>query len=172
MRLTDRLSLRTGSSVRAGSALACLLALFAVSSVAYSQQAGKRRSASSESEIPSAMETLGSSSVPIIDGKPMHPPAVESSAKQSTKQAHRMPAGKPSWLGRMGTNTKRFFAATGDMFGIRRTETKSRIVQNTGWQQPVKPQKKKSWFGSLFTPQEEEPATPQEWLAQPRPKMF
>jgi hypothetical protein len=73
----------------------------------------------------------------------------------------------------MSAGTKRFFASTRNMFRVRSTETKTQFVgQHTGWQQPSKPQKKESWFSSMFAAEQPEPATPQEWLAQPRPKLF
>lgn len=149
-----------------------LVLLLAGTSVGYGQQLGKRRGVDADSEIPNAMETVGSTSVPIIDGKPLHPSTVDTSARHTSKPATKKGGAKPSFFGRIGASTKRFFTATGEMFSIRRTETKSRMLHNTGWQQPAKPEPKKSWFGSLFEEAKPEPATPQEWLSQPRPKMF
>lgn len=154
-----------------GAAIAGLAMFLLVPATGYGQTMGKRREADTDSEIPSALE-IGSSSMPIMDGKPLHPPTIDTPARQSKKQPTKKSVSKPSFFGRLGTSTKRFFSATGDIFSFRRTESTSRMVHNTGWQQPAKPVKKKSWFGSLFEPEKPEPATPQEWLSQPRPKMF
>lgn len=154
-----------------GAVVAGMALFFFIPANGNSQTLGKRRAADSDSEIPSAVE-IGSSSMPVIDGKPLHPPTVDTPARQTKKQPSKKTVSKPSFLGRIGTSTKRFFSATGELFRFHRTETTSRIVQNTGWQQPAKPVEKKSWFGSLFEAEKPEPATPQEWLSQPRPKMF
>lgn len=145
--------------------------MLALASTATAQDFRKRLS-NDDSEIPSAAETIGATSMPIIDGRPLRTPtedtpAWQTKAKSSTKDE------APSIFTRMSRGTKRFFASTRDAFSIRRTETKSRMVgQHTGWQQTSKPKEKPSWFGSLFAEEKPEPATPQEWLSQPRPKMF
>jgi len=163
---------RHARSARTGTWMAVGMIVLFVGSQAAAQESGKRRTSES-SEIPSAAETLGGSSRPLLDGKPLHPDTFDTPARKSKSETTGKSSGGPSILARMSAGTKRFFTSTRNMFRVRSTETKTQFVgQHTGWQQPSKPQKKESWFSSMFAAEKPEPETPQEWLSQPRPKMF
>lgn len=114
------------------------------------------------SDNPEKKATAGSR--PAFEGKPMHA-IIPAQPKQ-----------EPSLLERMNQGTKDFFAGARDLFTFRKADAKKSTAtrSNAHGQSQGSRAKKPGFFGSLFGGEEKpkETSTPQEWLAQERPKMF
>lgn len=98
-------------------------------------------------------------------------PFSSSESKQETKT--RQPAPKTarqesSTLDKMGQGTKKFFSQTGETLGLKKPEPKKPTYATAKPPviQPPPKKESKSWFGSMFQPEEKKPKTVGEWMSQ------